>query len=689
MRLRAQHLFIAALLSGCSLAETDDWGDAPTLEDDGDDGGDDLDALPLQGGAPRAAGLEACPGSRLIAVLTDADDPCTLGGLPPGWGAERLFEDSTPGLAALHSTTSAPAALRAFCAYQWTDPDPAHAPTNGVLHNAMLGFDTGLADSLAPDCRGHVPQGTGLDVPVLDVELRAAFRASIDAVSGDELSASASVRERVDIAVPDTISLYAAADPTIIPVNDHGSRMATVIRGLSCPDGDIDCYASNAIRHTLALPREDWDSAPNYIEGGHHGTQGDLAAAIYESVGGWRQRRLADPNGTAPRMVVNLSVGFARALDGLDLESKGPARAMFAALRHASCQGALVVAAAGNKEDPACPESGPLAPGSAETEAAPTLQQCAQEGFAPLESPGFPVFGPPTAYRPLVHSIHGVDQYDQPLFNARDDARPRLAALGSDAIGGLTGSSTATAVVSGTAALLWSYRPELRSDQIMQLIYSAGQPLGGAQADFGIGGLPPQPVHRVSVCAALAAACDGRDPSQCPDLQCEAMPPEADGSLGDYFDAVDAVLATSPTETYSAATSGGPTCETTASDNLSAPQPDVPVCAHCNVTVDANAQSSGSSPTVKLNMTIDEEYYGLIESVRVVIEDDTEARWSYALDGDSISSLNRQGSPEVDVTSVTLEGIGSVRSAVLVFTLGTPEGTTTTSNEQITTKTSA
>jgi subtilisin family serine protease len=248
-----------------------------------------------------------------------------------------------------------------------------------------------------------------------------------------------------------------------------------------------------------------------------------VALAIYAAVEGWRERRLDDP-ATSPRLVLNLSLGWEPAYHEL-----APSQALLTALRFASCNGVLVFASAGNDPGGRASHSGPLEPAAFEMMPAPEAAECRALGFAPLDEHEYPVFG--ANKKPLVWAVGGVDANDRPLSNARGHSMPRLVSPALDGLAmgqdgeltrALSGSSIAAAVASGTAALIWSYRPELRPDQIVEIIYDSGWDTNQL-ADFGLDG--PVAIHRVSVCAALARACDSDSPHPCPALDCAARAP--------------------------------------------------------------------------------------------------------------------------------------------------------------------
>jgi hypothetical protein len=264
-----------------------------------------------------------------------------------------------------------------------------------------------------------------------------------------------------------------------------------------------------------------------------------VALAIYEAVERWRRRRLADPTAAA-RLVINLSIGWEPSTS-----PRAPDLALRAALEHAACHGALVFAAAGNEVLSSCEDHrGPLTPASFETLPAPTAEQCQAFEFVGDLGPEHPIFA--MHPRPLVYAVGGVDERGRALTNARVGGRPRLAATASNAsaIGPdgaytmtLSGSSVAVAVASGAAALIWSYRPSLRPDELVELLHQTGWN-SEVRADFGLPG-PTADIRRLSICAALERACMD-DPSQpCPILTCPSVTPASDGNRADVIEALN------------------------------------------------------------------------------------------------------------------------------------------------------
>ncbi len=325
----------------------------------------------------------------------------------------------------------------------------------------------------------------------------------------------------------------------------HGYTMAHLARHLAC-DPDSGCDAR--ITTQLALPYVSFvqagfeKSERDEEEGGYFGSIGDLAIAVWREVDAWQEEAEDE------RLVLNLSLGWNGELFGdlwagrtrstsipsvevcrdlgqyRDLEhflpllkdgdtesppSSTATLAVFCALQDAACRGALVVAAAGNRNggpDPDGLNQGPLLPAAWEAHDAPDADTCkGLLGQKPseLEPEG-----------PLVYAVGGVQSNDRPLANARPGAEPPRVAYGDHAVVDdgsgrptaiYTGTSVATAVVSATAAVVWHHNPELSRHQLMERLYENGVSLQRPPADPG---LAPD-VHRISLCRALDPDCRG------------------------------------------------------------------------------------------------------------------------------------------------------------------------------------
>jgi hypothetical protein len=673
-------LIFGLLLVGCEDFENfEDLENLDNVDDAAPDLSDEQPAVgsvgeggvqaPESHSVPVQLVVGSCPGAtRLIGVLTPGFTDCSLAGtVPAQWGTSTLFDTGSPGVGAL--SAAVPTDLRRFCAYDYVGPEGQVSAWYGALTTAVDNSPYMDVGTLSTDCRGEFEQGDLYDVSIGE-ELRAAFLANIGWANGVQIDNDAGNRETIDVAIVDTVSQAAADSPSIDPVNGHGLQMAGLVRAVGCPAGRSDCL--EAVHHILAMPRDDWSTTPDWVVGGNHGSQGDLAMGIYQAVEAWRERRLASPGSSSPRLVINLSLGWER-LDNEALESgRGPHAAVLAAMRFGSCHGALMVAAAGNTKDELCPEQyvGALAPARFEQLAAPTAAECALLGYVPQWTASYPIFAGGGAYAPLVHAVGGLDEADEALINARVGAMPRLAALGANGIvdpgaDALSGTSVSAAVTSATAALLWSYRPELRPDQVMQLIYSSGWATGDV-ADFALTGSPD--VHRVSVCAALDDACTGQ-PGTCPKPGCSATAPAFDGNLSGFETAIEAVLADPQTnvESFQVVTAAEfPTCEPPTemgSTDLSSPQPDVPLCSRCNLGKGGGILANDDP----LSMTIDPSYAGQILGLKLVLMDAAGTTSYHGFDSEVVDSLNAQPDP-VNITRVMVEA-PDARDAALQFVL--------------------
>lgn len=661
------YVLVCSLLLGACAVE-----DEELIAADEHEGVDaPADALGVQSEAgPQAAPIYTltdvidCPTARVIGILDDPKaDSCDLDEMvPSSWVWKTMFEEGSPGVAGL--ADAPPDELRRYCMYEYQNGLPELHEYQSLLQ--AIDQHPGMRiESIASDCRGEFAQGDLLDSEV-GVALHDAFRANIDWVSSDALGVTSEKRLPVAISVVDTVSQH-AVDNAITPANAHGLFMAAMIGDIACPDSDPAC--TQWIDHTLAMPRNDWASGPDWVVGGQHGTQGDTALAIYEAVERWRETNVADPLNAPVRLVLNLSLGWERVTQYTNDPTRGPSASLQAALQYASCQGALVFVAAGNNSDEGCPEDhvGPLAPASFEELEAPSEQECVALGFASAEPGRLPAFD--QSPRPLVYAVGGVDEHDRSLINARLGGRPRLAAMGANGtvvIGNqntepLTGSSVATAVVSGAAALVWSYRPELTPDEVVNILYTTGWNTGD-WADFDLSGSGPA-IRRVSVCAALDAACNGMPAIQCPDLGCTAKAPASDGNLSSFFSAVADVMAdpTTVIKQFPAEPAATPVCEDRPMTELADPQPEYPICSRCNMYV-----PSGTSPSDDVvYMSIDPIYKGQVTAVTLITYDATSNPTSYNLGAAIVGSIN---DPSTNVTKALVDAPFAA-SAALEFTL--------------------
>jgi hypothetical protein len=275
--------------------------------------------------------------------------------------------------------------------------------------------------------------------------------------------------------------------------SDHGYTLLHLAGDLACKP-EVPCAIRIASR--LAMPVVSFDavqgkegfgtSPPN---GGFRGTFADLSKALWEEI---KQRPRPE------RLVLNLSLGWDGQKFGGWEENpeKMPAevRAVYTALDLAAERGILVIAAAGNELTGSDSTEQPLLPAGWESRARPGKD------------------------RPLVYAVSGIDGRDHPLVSTRTQGEAARVAYAdhvvvpdpSDPTGRtatLTGTSVAAAVVSTTAALVWSYHPELTAAEVMDLLAQAGKDLG-RKPDFAFpSGSMSASVRRISLCQAIQKVC--------------------------------------------------------------------------------------------------------------------------------------------------------------------------------------
>lgn len=472
MRLhKAMGWMLGALATACTMQDA--------REDELSEQGDGADAIEFREGPPAVyvqAAEAVCPARRQV-VETGAPTSCTpVGPLGRRWTGQRLF----PGWEG-HGYDR-------YCVYEFESP----APSADDLHR--LRTAPGVM-KMGADCS---VAGSSSSLPeLIEPELLALSKKQIDTLSATELGLmdEEDDRSRVLVAVLDTI-------PTQVPPNprdDHGLVVAEAIERIAhgCAVGDPACGV--LVKNYLALPRFGPGAGnKDGARGGHGGLWSEVAAATYNAVRDWE----LIPPAQRPKLVLNYSIGW---LDAFHGDTPPPAvDAMLLALRRASCRGALILAAAGNDMQDCT--AGPMAPAIWEKFAAPTADECEDD---------FGILGAQdglTSYAPLVHSVGGLDHRDHKVSVSRAEGRPRMAALADHVtldpdFAPRTGTSMSTAAVSGIAALVWSYRPDLQSADLAQLIWESGIDIG-RQADYGLDGVLDD-IHRATACRAMVEACSG------------------------------------------------------------------------------------------------------------------------------------------------------------------------------------
>ncbi|MDX2024433.1 MAG: S8/S53 family peptidase [Deltaproteobacteria bacterium] len=290
----------------------------------------------------------------------------------------------------------------------------------------------------------------------------------------------------------------------------HGRAVGAVVNDLACGDLDSkDCGLH--IENTLAMPQVDKDVL-DYTDGGFFGSRMQLADAIEATVAAWDKERAQ----TQAKLIINLSLGWDQSLHAR-YPAPAAAQAVKIALQRAACRGALIFAAAGNRNPVS--QNGALYPALWEQDAAPNINECRRLGVPvdrKTQDDPKQAAAKRELYAPLLYAVGGVDQTDTPLISTRVGGQARLTAYGMAVITddvrpnvAFTGSSMATAVASGVAAAAWSFAPTLSPAELVAKLYDAGQVIDPLLAvpSFCLGGVACHtlPVRRLSVCAALGA----------------------------------------------------------------------------------------------------------------------------------------------------------------------------------------
>lgn len=628
---------LVSLVSACVVEPVDG-----ELGSDGDEPAEFRAAPPVL-----AASAVACPSWRQV-VRRNTEAPCGAVVTAKGtWTGTKLF-GTTPGEYAK------------YCVYEFSGT-PIKADTD-----ALYGKDWVV--EAAADCRVVVPQ-TGLD-EVINPELRALTIDRLDNVSEAELDLddTEELRAPIRIAVIDTTP----HDDPATPRDDHGLVVADLIESIA--HGCNSPETCNVIvDNVLGLARYGpGKTHTDPINGGFIAFHSEIAAAVHNTVLAWE---LSKNQNFQPKLIINFSVAWLKAFGGDPGASSPAVNATLLALRRASCQDALIIAAAGNESQDCVP--GPMVPADWEKLAVPTQQEC-------NNVMGVPWVSSPAPYKALVHSVGGLDYEDAEVSVTRDLGRPRLAAIAEHVVGSdvtdtaRTGTSMSAAVVSGVAGLVWSYHSTLTSHEIIALIYGGGVPTG-ENAEYARSGV--HEIKRATACSALAQSC--LPPLACPgtfDLDCVVDPLETDA----LHDAITGLVPDSTSQitltefgecpgycgdtlTRWVAPGAPAVCDpipgTARIDYLVAPQPTNPACPACNWTTSGSPDQGDYVVTV--NASLGGRYSQMIDTnvtIEMTLEDGTV--WpAYDLGNANLSTTSRGLDLEPAPTSRVVSGKIHIRFA--------------------------
>jgi hypothetical protein len=416
---------------------------------------------------------EACPPNQWVGYVLVPRATCAAPGRAHGgrWLTSRPFADSGD------------TELARYCVYRFA-PDPGVSPQNadvGALPDVdwmRLERDCDVVAPLAPDYeKAHEAKAEG-------------YAAQLGVADNWMLPAGLA---RIRVAVVDAGPDNNLGGPSIDRTS-HAETVGALVMSIACRHG-VGPGCAATIKNHLALPRVSRYETDT-VRGGHYGSLLEAAQGIYAAVASFLSA------GTEDHLVINMSFGWDGQWGGRDPRTtRLPARLVHEVARYATCKGALLVGAAGNRNVPDV--DGPMFPAAWEAEAATCGPASA------------------TTYTPLVHAVGALDGGDQMIPTARPGATPRVEAPGMQAAvyvlddqndtlyrtRVLTGTSMAAAAASGTAALIWGLRPDLAPADVMELVYASGVRIGRF-ATFGLNGALAEQ-RRLSVCGAVRAACKG------------------------------------------------------------------------------------------------------------------------------------------------------------------------------------
>jgi hypothetical protein len=533
---------------------------------------------------------ELCTGHRQVAITNTGDCPAKA-----GWNKFQLFG------------ATAGDEYEKYCVYDWNG--------SGNLATRVTTIQADPAfDEIASECVSVRMQGQL--VTTLNPELRELTKDRIDTVTDAQIGLPGTKNSRGPtlVTVFDTIPAVRPTNPT----SSHGIQVADFIKDIARGCNNI-ATCNVGITTSLGLPRTGPDRQDiDLTHGGFAAMPSDLAIAINNTITTWGN--LPEPR---PNIILNLSIGWLRAFGGEvdlmagDLAADTPPgiKAMRLAIERARCHGVLIIAAAGNSKNDC--ETDPVMPGEWERLPAPDATRCTDvlEVQVPADLGG-------SDYHPLVYSVGGIDFHDQPITVTRPGGRPRLAAFAENVVGpdltygAASGTSMAAAAVTGTAALVWSFKPNWGPDDVMDEIYESGTELAlgtnPIDADYGAEDAI-HPIHKVTACKAIESACAGF--LNCPptvNVDCVDTPK----SLTELEAAVDALVGDVPPvelavesigecpyycstelDAYAVDGEGCPALEADQQLNfIAGPQPDDLACATC--TWETNNTSTADQETI-------------------------------------------------------------------------------------------
>lgn len=520
-------------------------------------------------------------GFRFVATKNEGQVDCPLSSASSkeGWKVRPLVSVSAP----------LPAALSRVCIY--TRDNAATDKALAALEAEITPSPGGLA-ALAEEYQSVYPMGLGED-------LAASFRTSLHAQAGGLAALPLPPPSATRVVMIDTDPDRFSGVPEACP-SSHGCTLAHIAKDLLCPQrGQGPCAGEVGWAEGLA------HAVPG--SSSRFGYPSDVAAAMLRAYDAWRTQLISSsPSAAPPHLILNLSLGWET---NNECNDKGGSRTTMDAVGYLACNGVLVVASAGNAHradaspsNMACPARHEGA-GVSEDDCSGSIDAALLAAYrAKLNAPQWAAIPPTSSERAsMIYSVGGLDYADRPIVPERSSSRPVLAA---PAVGGvswaaplsgaapaapptfLSGTSVSAAIVSGVAATVWAYRPDLRADQVMKIVAenadevkptlsptSVGAPLSaGGHRVFSL-----TTVRRVSLCKALSAAVSNPPAAgfPCPSLMTAAANPWPAGG--------GPAPTTSTPSVASPAASSACTADPANAETHVFPHPNNPRCPQCYV----------------------------------------------------------------------------------------------------------
>ena len=472
---------------------------------------------------------DGCAAWRFIGLRTDVEVKCPEPTAIPGvtWRVRTLFKPDASG--------TVPAALRPYCVYR---AEGASARTLDAVSDALedlvddgsLGGATASCAALRGVAESGVAEGRTSIEKILPAneawsQWHEHFLVHAEALrEGPDQPPFDPKEKSIRLAVLDTQPVAAGGALVQVTNSHHGRSLIGLAKNLVCHPGaagDVRCAADIQPQLALHISQFNWQDESKTIfdtaMGGFYGTIDRLAEAVWDEV-----RLIGDQ-----KLILNLSVAWVGehfgGLEETPEQMPEPVRALYDAMRIASCEGALMVAAAGNRLGGPVPENGPLLPAGWERRPAPDDATCERLKTGSGATEALKKVAD-VSRSPLVYAVAGISGDGTRLANARPGSEPERVTYGDhvvvDTTGQtLTGSSVSAIVVSAAAAVAWSHDTDSTAHEIMERIWQAGRQLErSAQVESSDGA--PREVRRLGICTALSAIVGGECQEPPPYLPC-------------------------------------------------------------------------------------------------------------------------------------------------------------------------